>query len=142
MKPLILFFVFILICFYQITAQVPDSVKFKSLGPYDFHMAYLKEDRAMLIDVREFFEYRVSRIKGAVNIPSSSNLDIAADTLDKNCALFLYCTSGYRSKRVAISLYNKSFANLYSLDGGILAWRKEGMPVVKKRMRRNSRPTE
>ena len=132
--PVIIIFVLIFCC--QITGQVPDTVKFKSLQPYDFHLAYLKEDKAMLIDVREFFEFRVKRIKDAVNIPSSGNLEFAADTLNKECALFLYCTSGYRSKKVAGYLYNKGFSKLYSLDGGIVAWRKERMPVVKKRIRK------
>lgn len=137
MKPLTLFIVFDLIFCSKLSAQVPDSVKFKSLEPYNFHMVYLKADKSVLIDVREFFEYRVSRIKGALNIPSSANLDLAADTIDKQCTLFLYCTSGYRSKKVAGFLYDKGFSKLYSLDGGIVAWRKEKMPVVKKRVKRN-----
>lgn len=135
MKTFQLIIVFVLILSGQITGQVPDSVKFKSLRPYDFHLAYLKEEKSMLIDVREFFEFRVTRIKDAVNIPSSGNLKFAADTLNKEYALFLYCTSGYRSKKVAGFFYNKGFSKLYSLDGGIVAWRKEGMPVMKKRIR-------
>jgi len=42
----------------QIFAQVPDSQKFKSLDPYYFHLNYLKEERALIIDVREPFEFR------------------------------------------------------------------------------------
>ncbi len=92
-----------------IKGQVPDSVKFKSLQPYYFHLNYLKEDTALLIDVREFFEYRGSRLKDAVNIPSSGNLEFSADTIDKECALFLYCTTDYRSIRVARFFYDKRF---------------------------------
>ena len=69
-----------------------DSVRFRLLEPYDFHLQYLREDTTLLIDVREFFEFRRRRIKGAVNIPSSGNLDFAADTINKGSALFLYCT--------------------------------------------------
>jgi len=135
MKTIHVIIVFILIFCSPATSQVQDSAKFKSLRPNDFHLTYQKEDKAILIDVREFFEFRKSRLKDAVNIPSSGNLGFAADTLDKKCALFFYCTSGYRSKRVAVIFYNKDFLKLYSLDGGIVAWKKEGMPVEKKRLK-------
>lgn len=118
----------------SITAQVPDSAKYISLHPGEFQATYLKNSQAILIDVREFFEYRKSRLKNALNIPSSGNLELAADTLDKECVLFFYCTSGFRSKRVAKFFYDKGFHKLYSLEGGIKAWKKEGMAVEKKRV--------
>ena len=112
---------------------IPDSVKFRSLEPNEFHLQYLKEHPALLIDVRESFEFRGKRINGAVNIPSSGNLVLAADTINKECALFFYCTSGYRSTRVAKSFYDKGFRKLYSLEGGLGRWKKEGMKVEKRR---------
>jgi thioredoxin 1 len=118
--------------------QIPDSLKYKSLYPTDFQNAYRTADNKILIDVREFFEYRKSRLDGAVNIPSSGNLEVAADTLNKESSLFLYCTSGFRSKRVAKYFYDKGFLKLYSLDGGIVAWRKEGFPVTKKKIRKRT----
>ena len=133
MKTNFIILLFILVLSVSSAGQDPDSVKFKSLSPYYFHLKYLKEDKAILIDVREFFEYKRSRLRDAVRIPSSGNLDLAADTIDKNCALFLYCTTGTRSERVARVFYEKGFTKIYSLDGGIVAWRKEGMPVDKKR---------
>ena len=139
MKPFKVIIAFFLIISCQITGQVPDSVKFRSLQPYDFHLEYLKEDKAILIDVREFFEFRKSRLKDAVNIPSSGNTEFAADTIDKECALFFYCTSGYRSKRVAKSFYDKGFRKLYSLEGGIVAWKKDGFPADKKRVHNKGR---
>jgi rhodanese-related sulfurtransferase len=89
-----------------------------------------------LIDVREFFEYRGNRIKDAVNIPSSGNLEISADTIDKKFALFFYCSIDYRSKRVAEFFQEKGFKKLYNLDGGIVAWKRDGFPVEKKKVRR------
>ncbi len=116
-------------------AQIPDSVKYFSLPPNEFQLKYNSSDSALLIDVREPFEFKGKRIKNAVNIPSSGNLERAADTINKNYALFLYCTSGYRSSRVAVSLYDKGFRKLVSLKGGIVAWKKDAMPVVKGRIK-------
>ena len=123
----------------ELSAQSADSVKFISLEPYDFHLAWLRDDTAMLIDVREFFEYKRSRIKDAVLIPSSGNLDFAADTLDKNLALFLYCTTDYRSIRMGREFAEKGFRVVYNLEGGIRAWRRDGFPVERKKMRRGER---
>lgn len=123
----------------ELSAQSADSVKYISLEPYDFHLAWLRDDTAMLIDVREFFEYKRSRIKDAVNIPSSGNLDFAGDTLKKELSLFLYCTTDFRSKRVAEKFGVMGFANVYDLQGGIRAWRKDGFPVERKKMRKGER---
>jgi rhodanese-related sulfurtransferase len=138
MKPVSAIFLLILIFCTEIRAQVADSLKFKSLLPYDFHLTYLREDKAILIDVREFFEYKKSRLRDAVNIPSSGNMDFAADTINKESALFFYCTSGFRSKRVAGKFYDIGFRKLYSLDGGITAWKQDNMPVDRKRVRKSS----
>jgi thioredoxin 1 len=131
MKFLQVLLLFHIATLFQLEGQVTDSLKYKSLDPYYFHLQYLRTDSSVLIDVREPFEFKGNRIKGAINIPASGNLGKAADTINKRLALFLYCTSGFRSSNTAEKLYDKGFRNLYSLDGGIVAWRKEGMPVVK-----------
>ena len=136
MKRILIFVTILLVLSGFSSAQVPDSLKYISLGPADFQKTYQNDSNAKLIDVREFFEYKKSRIDDAVNIPSSANLDISADTLDKQSSLFLYCTSGFRSKRVAKHFYDKGFTRLYSLDGGINKWKKEGFPVNRKKIKK------
>ncbi len=134
-----LFAIFLFSVISLVSAQVPDSLIYKSLDPYYFHLNYLKEEKALLIDVREPFEFRGKRLKGAVNIPSSGNLEFAADTIGKDYALFFYCTTDYRSKRVAVKFYDYGFRKIYNLEGGIVGWRKEGNPLVRKRMKKYNR---
>ena len=129
----------ILLSFGKSEAQTTDSVKYQSLEPYDFHLQYLRQDPALLIDVREFFEFKRNRIKDAVNIPSYGNPEFSADTTDKNTALFFYCSTGFRSKRVAGLFYDKGFRKLYNLDGGIVAWKKDGFPVEKGKINRKKK---
>jgi rhodanese-related sulfurtransferase len=136
MNQRLIFFIGFLIVSSIASGQVPDSLKYISVGPATFQEAYQSDSNAVLIDVREFFEYKKSRIDHAVNIPSSGNLDIPADTLNKESPLFFYCTSGFRSKRVAKHFYDKGFVRLYSLDGGINAWKKEGLAVNKKKIKK------
>jgi rhodanese-related sulfurtransferase len=133
MKKTFLGSIFLLIFFATAYSQKVDTVKYQSLEPYDFHLEYLKADTAMLVDVREPFEFRGRRIKDAVNMPSSGDLDFAADTIDKNYAMFFYCTTDYRSKRIAEIFVKKGFTKVYSLDGGIVAWKKNGFPVIRRK---------
>ena len=135
-KNTIIIFIMIMFCMPVYSQRSLDSIRFRLLEPYDFHLQYLREDTALLVDVREFFEFRGRRIKGAVNIPSSGNLDFAADTIYKGSALFLYCTTDFRSNKVARFFSDKGFIKVYSLEGGIVKWKREGMPVEKKKIRR------
>ncbi|MBI5009966.1 MAG: rhodanese-like domain-containing protein [Bacteroidia bacterium] len=135
MKISIFLFVSLTAVCLEAIGQEADSLKYTNLEPYDFHLNYLKDDTAMLIDVREYFEYKKSRIKGAVNIPSSGNIDMAADTIGKNMSLFIYCTSGYRAKKAAARMADKGFRKVFNLDGGIKAWKEDGFPVEKKRLK-------
>lgn len=137
MNKIILLIISIILTGGNLLSQTSDSVKYRSLEPYDFHLQYLRAEPALLIDVREKFEFRRIRIKDAVNIPSSGKIEPASDTIDKDCALFFYCTTDYRSVRVAGEFYDKGFRKVYSLQGGIVAWKKDGFPVERRRKRKS-----
>lgn len=132
MKPLSLIACFVFLSG-LIYSQNAGSEKYQSLKPYDFHMEYLRNDPALLIDVRTQMEYRRQRIRGAISLPSSRDLFNYTDSLSRDCHLFLYCTTDFRSRHAAELLYEKGFRNLYNLEGGLAAWKKDGMPVEKKR---------
>lgn len=134
MKKQACFLVFFLIFNASGKAQNPDSLKIISLKPEEFRKELNIAPNHILADVREFFEYRKSRIRTAINLPAAGNLQISADTIDKSTPMFFYCTSGFRSKRVAKSFAEKGFRNVYSLEGGITGWKKEGFQVERKRL--------
>ena len=136
MKSLSCLVLLFLACLLRLEAQVADSLKYKSLDPYYFHLEYLKQDSSLLLDVRQPFEFKGKRIKDAINIPSSRELNILTDTLSKDYSLFLYCSTDYRSRSAAEKLYDRGFRKLYNLEGGIVAWRKDGMRVIKGRIKR------
>ena len=133
MKTTCIFAISLLFLAISVSAQSPENPGYQSLEPYDFHMAYLKADSALLIDVRERFEFRGRRIREAINIASTDNLEFAADTISKSYSLFFYCTTDWRSEKVAAYFSERGFRNVYSLEGGIVAWKKDGYPVTRKR---------
>jgi rhodanese-related sulfurtransferase len=121
-----------------LSSQTPEPIKYSSLEPYDFHLAYLRADSALMIDVREHFEFRGKKISEAINIPSSDNLEFSTDTISKNYSLFFYCTTDYRSKRVAEYFHDHGFNDVYNLEGGIVAWKKDGFPVTRRNRKKGN----
>jgi rhodanese-related sulfurtransferase len=133
MKRLNLIVFCLLLFSYMLSAQSEGEFKYKSLEPYDFQMEYLRADSAMLVDVREHFEFRGKKIREAINIPSSGDTKKASDTISKNYALFFYCTTDFRSRRVAEFFSDQGFERVFSLQGGIKEWKQEGYPVTRKK---------
>ena len=75
----------------------------------------------MLLDVREPWEFTLSRIEGSGLIPMGelpdrfSELDPAAETV-------VICHHGARSAYVARALGDAGFANVLNLEGGLDAY--------------------
>jgi rhodanese-related sulfurtransferase len=115
--------------------QEPDSSKYQVLDCRDFKAKYKESDKAVLIDVREYADFRKSRIRGAVNFPRSEGYEAAADILDKESALFIYCYAGVSSKKAAVFFFDKGFRKIYSLKGGMMKWKRDRMPVERRRRR-------
>jgi len=123
----------------SLNGQSDTSSKYISLDPYYFHLEYLKREPSLILDVREPFEFRGKRLREAINIPSSREMKALTDTLGRDNSIFLYCTTGFRSKRAAENFYEKGFRNLFNLEGGLAAWKKEDMPVVKGKVKKRRR---
>lgn len=87
-------------------------------------------DRVHLVDVREPDELRsaLGKIGGVQNVPLGS-LPIAAQNWDKADPLVVICRSGGRSARAAMLLEQMGFSHVASLDGGMLVWHSEGLPL-------------
>lgn len=76
-----------------------------------------------LIDVREPAERDIVSIAGSRLIPKDEFLaGDAAARLDPGRSVVVYCKSGVRSARVRDELLASGFADVRSLDGGVLAW--------------------
>lgn len=82
-----------------------------------------KED-FQLIDVREEYEFEICHLNGEL-IPMGTVPENVAK-ISKDKPVVVHCRSGKRSANVIQYLEdNFGFANLYNLEGGILAWADE-----------------
>lgn len=93
---------------------------------------FISEDGVQLLDVRTPEEYNEGHLNNAININVFDDdfLDQASKNLDKNKPVAVYCRSGKRSADAAEKLASKGY-KVTNLLGGIMAWTKDGQPIVK-----------
>lgn len=98
------------------------------LSPSEFHEMAMDEN-AVLIDVRNTYEYSIGHFDGAVN-PETRRFgefaqwcDEQKDTLKVNGnhdkKVLMYCTGGIRCEKASAYLKHLGVSNVYQLRGGI-----------------------
>jgi molybdopterin/thiamine biosynthesis adenylyltransferase/rhodanese-related sulfurtransferase len=90
-----------------------------------------RKDRFVLVDVREPFEYDISRIPGSKLIPLGE-LPARLSELDSADDIVLHCKVGGRSAKALRILQEAGFRKLNNLQGGITAWSDEVDPSIPK----------
>jgi molybdopterin/thiamine biosynthesis adenylyltransferase/rhodanese-related sulfurtransferase len=90
-----------------------------------------RQDKFVLIDVREPFEYEISRIPGSKLIPLGE-LPARLSELDSADDIVLHCKMGGRSAKALRILQEAGFRKLNNLQGGITAWSDDVDPSVPK----------
>jgi len=81
-------------------------------------------DAYTLLDVRQAWEYREFHLPGALHIPLSELLDRLGE-LDRDKPVITYCLAGGRSAAAASLLDGEGFAEVFTMHGGVMAWRGE-----------------
>jgi thioredoxin 1 len=101
------------------------------LSPAAFAEKLQAYPAAQIVDVRTPGEFSSGFIKKAVNIDwSGSAFETAIQKLDKDQPVFLYCLGGGRSSYAAKKMASLGFREVYELDGGIMAWKADDMPLA------------
>ena len=87
-------------------------------------------DDAIVIDMRNHYEYEVGHFENAVEIPSDTfreQLPMAVDMMkgneEKN--IIMYCTGGIRCEKASAYMLHNGFKNVFHLEGGIINYAKE-----------------
>src|SRR4051812_36547491 len=97
------------------------------LAPEDVRRRHAAGEIA-LVDVREPYEREAGHIDGSRHIELGA-LAGEAQTLDPERPVVFYCRVGGRSRMAAMALRRSGF-EAYSLDGGLLAWDAQGLPLA------------
>jgi rhodanese-related sulfurtransferase len=118
-----------------VTTNVPKAKKEvkenHGIDPAKLSSLLEKNKDIQIIDVREASEYTAGHIPGAINIPRGL-LDwfIAKKTkINKNDTFVVYCKTAGRSSLSALTLLDKGYKNVLSLNGGLRNWAKSGYAI-------------
>lgn len=94
----------------------------------------MKEQGAVLLDVREPDEYREAHVPGSILVPLGqlkSRLQEIRALGSKPVAVI--CRSGRRSSVAAELLMQAGWTNVYNVQGGMIAWERAALPIVEGR---------
>ena len=81
-----------------------------------------------IVDVRWPNEWEAGRIEGAIHIPQDE-LDDRLDEIDRRRPVVTVCRTGDRSGAASEQLRAQGF-DADNLDGGLVSWAAEGLPVT------------
>ncbi len=92
----------------------------------------INQQNALVLDVREAADYEKGHMLNARNI-ALGELESRAAEIEKHKAkpVIVVCDDGNRSGRAATALRRQGFEQVFTLSGGIGAWRQAGLPLEK-----------
>jgi len=89
-------------------------------------------EKFTLIDVREDNEWAAGHAAGATHLGKGViERDIESKVPQKDAKVVLYCGGGSRSALAADALMKMGYSNVFSLAGGIGAYKAAGLPTEK-----------
>lgn len=111
----------------QATSTQPTAAKPIDTAPQQVDV-WLKEGKALLVDVREDFEHASESIPGAISMPLSRFDAEALRTQANGRTVVFHCQTGRRSADAA-SRFRQSDEPVHHLAGGIEAWKSSARPT-------------
>jgi len=91
--------------------------------------AALREEGALILDVREQSEWEQGHIEGATLIPLGQLFQRSAE-LPTDQTIVVVCRSGNRSAQGRDILETAGFTTVTSMNGGMNDWQAQGYPIV------------
>lgn len=127
MRARYVFFAMVLFLFAAALVHAADHRKVTA--PELISIIEAKKEPVTLIDVRTPEEYGQGHIPGAISVPLDTIKGI--DRLPGSGGrVIIYCRSGKRSLTAIGILADKGITSVEELDGGIIAWKDAGGPLV------------
>ena len=112
---------------WQQTGKETDHIS--SLSAEELSAA-MKQEKAILLDVRRNSEYQSEHVVNAVNIPLDY-INEGTQQIDRQNKYYVHCASGYRSVIFISILRARGYDNLVNVSGGFSAIKETGwFPVT------------
>ena len=92
----------------------------------------MNREKAVVVDVCSPEEFAAGHVTGAKSIPLAELEEkLAGAVKNKAVPLVLVCASGMRSRRAVAVAKKLGYEKVYSLSGGMGAWRDANLPIQK-----------
>lgn len=103
-----------------------------SVAPLQATQLINRED-AVVVDVRPIADFNNGHIVNAINIPSTAlKNQISLVAKHKGKPVIVACRSGAQSAAACKVLRDAGIEPVYNLQGGMLAWQNDNLPISKK----------
>lgn len=92
----------------------------------------MNQGKTLVLDVRDAAEFATGHLQNAKHIPLNE-LSTRLKELEKSKSntVITVCERGVRSATAAALLTKQGFTQVFSLEGGVAAWKSQGLPTVK-----------
>ena len=101
------------------------------ITPQELKARLDRNDRPLLLDVRQDWETRLCRLENAVHIPIEE-IELRTEELSPNDEIVVYCHQGVRSAAVAEYLRSLGFKDVKNLTGGLDFWARSVDPAMRR----------
>ncbi|MGO1055417.1 adenylyltransferase/sulfurtransferase MoeZ [Crossiella sp. CA198] len=114
-----------------VSDEAQNAAAGSTITPQELKDKIDREDKFLLVDVREQHEFEIVRIPGSVLIPKDRILSGAAlAELPQDRQIVLHCKSGARSAEALAALHQAGFRDAVHVGGGVLAWARQIDPSL------------
>lgn len=111
--------------------QKGEAVNLEMISPRDAAELIKNGSQFKLLDVRSVFEFTQAHIKDSINAPLDT-LSAKINELSQTKQTYIVlCRSGNRSVMAADMLLQSGIPGVKVMDGGIMRWQKDKLPVEK-----------
>jgi rhodanese-related sulfurtransferase len=92
----------------------------------------INQGKTLVLDVRNAAEFASGHLQNAKHIPLAELAERLKEIeKSKNSTVITVCERGVRSASAANLLTKAGFSQVLSLEGGVAAWKSQGLPTVK-----------
>jgi UPF0176 protein len=103
---------------------MPPAGKNHHLSPEEWNRVLKEESDFVMIDTRNWYEYKIGTFRGALNPDIEKFTDFPAfiegQGISKDKKMLIFCTGGIRCEKGILELQNQGYQKVYQLEGGIL----------------------
>ncbi|MCX6245644.1 MAG: rhodanese-like domain-containing protein [Bacteroidetes bacterium] len=121
------------ILFFLLTACSHDNAVVQDVTPAEADKMIkdnMNNQGFIILDVRTPEEFASGHISRAINIDfRASDFETKIGQMDKNKSYLVYCRTGHRSSKAVTLMKDKGFRSLSNMNGGIMRWSEENLPV-------------